>query len=151
MQDDLVWLYLLASANIAQDIGRQVAQFILVHGPANYLAAEDVEKQVQIIVSSSHSRRQIRDVPAVELVWRRGTQGRRLLPNRGVCAGSMLDLADAPQYAIEGRFTADIQAFVGQPGHNLAWRQMAKLRRVDGLQDTLTFQLRETIRRRLHA
>ena len=61
----------------------------------------------------------------------------------------MGQLALRPQHPVEGRFGADIALLIGQSGHDLARRQVAKLGRVGHRQQRRPLQRRELVRRRL--
>ena len=83
----------LAQADLTHHLAGQLAAFVFIDLPAHNLAAEDVEEQVQVKVVPRDQRGQVRDVPAEQLVGRRGAQRARFAAR---LAGPLLDIYSRP-------------------------------------------------------
>src|SRR5690554_4392763 len=105
MEDELMALHAFALTDIAQDLAGQDAAFFFVDLPADDLAAENVEEQVEIEELPADRRRQVGDVPAVDLVWRCGADRLGFTPGpRRPFTAAMRPLAFRTQHPVEGRF-----------------------------------------------
>lgn len=68
MQRELSRRDALTYADVLQQLARQMCAFTIEHLPAYYLAAEDVQEQVQIELLPPHLSREVGNVPTVDLV-----------------------------------------------------------------------------------
>ena len=71
--------------------GRQVCTFALMHLPANNLAAEDVDDQIEVEEHACHRPGHPRDVPGPDLTWRTGQiAGRWFAPDWGLGSATVM-------------------------------------------------------------
>lgn len=148
MQNQLFRRYRLTMTQISQYLTRQDAAFRFIDLPAHDLAAENIEKQVQIVELPANGRGQIGNVPAIQLVRRSGAERTRL------GAGLSRALATAvrqpmvrPQYPVKSRFGSQVAALIGQPRHNLARRQMPEFLGISDGQYLGTLGIGQGVRR----
>src|SRR5215203_2078947 len=95
----------LGPDRLAHEIGGQLGAFALVDLPANDLAAENVEDQVEVEEHAPDRAGHPGDVPAPDLAGATGAvAGRRLATRRRLGAASMVLLLFGPQDAVEAGF-----------------------------------------------
>lgn len=103
----------------------------IVHFPAHDLAAVQVQDQIEVEPSSEHLRRQVGHVPTPHLLrccgdvrgWRAHDPGR-------LGAASVGCLSLSAQHAAEAGFTGQVDALIGQHGHDTRPRYGRKARLV---------------------
>ncbi|CAE6857072.1 hypothetical protein R75483_07874 [Paraburkholderia domus] len=148
MQNHLIGLYHFACAKVPEDFAGQRAAFLGIDLPADNLATEYIQKQVQIKILSADRRRQIRDVPGIQLVRRVGANRTRFAASVGrPFAAPVGKLLLGLQYPVERRFGGDIALLVCQSRHDLAWRQMTEFGRVRDRQQLGAFVGRKLVAR----
>ncbi|VVE85955.1 hypothetical protein PSP31121_05589 [Pandoraea sputorum] len=148
MQNHLIGLYRFARAQVIEDFAGQYAAFLGINLTADDLAAEHVQKQVQIEILPAHRRGQIRDVPAVQLVRRVGANRTRFAAGLGrPFAAPVGELLLGLQNPVEGRLRGDIALLVCQSRPNLAGPQMTEFGRVRDCQQLSALLGRELVAR----
>src|SRR5665647_86240 len=129
----------------------QFTALSLVDLPAYDFSAKNIQKQVKVKIDADDPSRQIRNVPAEQLIGGRCTQCTRLAALLfGSLRATVLKLALSFENAVKGRLRGDVLARIGQSGNDLAGREMPELIRVGHRQQGLALQLAETVLRRLH-
>ena len=112
---------------------------VLVHLPADDLAAEGVLHQVESIEGPTDRRGQVGDIPRVNLIGSLGLESLRLGDLSGhLRAATPMLLVGLTQHPVEGRFRGQVFAVIGQPRHDLRRWQALVGRRVAYLQDPRT-------------
>jgi hypothetical protein len=103
VQDDARGRHVLCGAGGDEEGRRRVTRLLGVHGPADDLAAPDVEHEVEIDIDPAHRSAEVGDIPTPHLV-RPGRHVRaRWPPHRRLGPATMLQQARLPQQAIAGR------------------------------------------------
>ena len=113
---------------LANQLGRQVGRFPLVHLPAHDLAAVDIHRQVEAVELAGDCAFQEGDVPTPNLIRAVGPAGLGSgTPGRRLGSPSALDLVGLTQHLLEARFRGDVFALVGQYRHDLRGRQVTEV------------------------
>src|ERR1700754_1873696 len=148
MQNHLIGLYCFTCAEILENLAGLGAALFGIDLPADDHAAEHVHEQIQIEVLPTNRCGQIRDVPAVQLVWGIGTDRTRLAARTGrLFATSVGELLLLPQYPVESGLRGDIALLVSQTRNDLAWRQVPEFGRVRDRQQFSAFPDRKLVAR----
>src|SRR5215203_6405116 len=134
--------------SLAHELGGVLGAFALVDLPANDLAAEDVEDQVEIEEHAPDWTRHPGDVPAPDFAGATGAvAGRRWAARRRLGAAAMVLLLFGPQDAVEAGFRGEVAALVCEAGHDLAGRQALECLAVAGVQHGPAFLLGQRVAR----
>ena len=117
----------LGQRGAAHQVRGMVGVIGVMHLPAHDLAAVQVEDQVQVEPPSHHLRRQVGHVPAPDLP-RFGSDVRGGRPDRfgRLRSPTVGGLSVCLQHAAEGGFAGQVDALVGQHGHDACWRHGGK-------------------------
>src|SRR5665647_225014 len=131
VQHYLVRCNVFPLANITHDRTGQFTALSLVDLPAYDFSAKNIQKQVKVKIDADDPSRQIRDVPAEQLIGGRCTQCTRLAALLfGSLRATVLKFALSFENAVKGRLRGDVLARIGQSGNDLAGREMPELIRV---------------------
>jgi hypothetical protein len=106
----------------------------VVDFPGDGFSAPHVDGQVKTVEHPALWRLQVRDVPAPRLVRSRGHDLLRLVAGRrraGLLAA--LEMIVLAQDAVDRRLRRHVLTTAREPWHDLLRRQIAKLRRIDGI------------------
>ena len=113
----------------AHQVRGMISMVVFVYFPAHNLAAVEIENQVKVEPASHHLSRQVRHIPAPNLPRLRGNVRRRRPDGLGrLCTSAVSGLPMILQHATEGRFAGQVDAFVGQHGHDAGWWHSGKAR-----------------------
>src|SRR5574343_687025 len=119
-----------------------------VNLPPHDLAAVEVQDQVQVEPLAHHLGGQVGHVPAPHLPRGGGHMRlRRAFGLRCLGAPTVGVLPGLSQDAAEGRFTGQVDALIGQHGHDACWWHVRKSRLVGRLQYSRTLGRRERMGR----
>src|SRR6478672_9987274 len=138
----------LGPDRFAHEIGGVLGAFARVDLPADDLAAEDVEDQVEVEEHAPDWTRHPGDVPAPDLAGAAGAvAGRRWATRWRLGPAAMVLLLFRPQDAVEAGLGRDIAALVCEAGHDLAGRQALEGLAVADIQHGPAFRLRQRVAR----
>src|SRR3954467_11011038 len=136
----------LGPDRFAHEIGSVLGAFARVDLPANDLAAEDIEDQVEVEEHAPDRAGHPGDVPAPDLAGAAGAvAGRRLATHRRLGPAAMVLLLFRPQDAVEAGLRGEIAALVCEAGHDLAGRQALEGLAVADIQHGLALRLRQRV------
>jgi hypothetical protein len=107
--------------------------------PADDVAAEDVEDDVEVVVLTSVWATQFRDVPRPNLVRLRGHELGLLLGRVGPLTPTFLRFPVAPEQAVHGGLRAQVGAIVQGATPHLSHGQIAVVRPMQQLQHGCAF------------
>src|SRR6187551_74557 len=131
MQNDLMRLYCFTRTEILEYLAGLGTALLNIDLPANDHAAEHVQKQIEIEILTANRGWQVSNIPAIQLVWRIGTERARFAARVGwPFAAPVCELLFFAQHPVESRFRGDIVLLVSQSRDDLARRQMTKFGRV---------------------
>ena len=109
VQHHLMGCDVLPLANIAHDLGGQLAALGFVDLPADDLAAKNIHEQIQVKILAPDPRGQVRNVPTEQLVGRHRTQRARLAALvRGPFSATVPELIVRFQNTIECGFRGQV-------------------------------------------
>jgi hypothetical protein len=110
----------LPQAGAADQISGDLCVFPLGHVPGHYLAAPDIDHQVEVYPDATDAGGQVCDVPAPELIRPSGLQSRHwawLLGRPGTATA--MGLTMGMENAVKAALQADIDAPIRQDRHDL--------------------------------
>src|SRR4051794_2500943 len=138
----------LGPDRLAHESGGEFGAFALVDLPADDLAAEDVEDQVEVEEPAPDRAGHPGDVPAPDFAGAAGAvAGWRLATRRRLGPAAMVLLTVGSQDAVETGFRGEVAALVREAGHDLAGRQALEGLAVAGVQHGPAFLLRQLVAR----
>lgn len=119
-----------------QDLRGELGRFAVVDLPADDLAAENVDDEVEVEERAGDRPRQPRYIPAPDLARRlRLEAGGQLAACNRAGAASAMVLAAFAQDPLGAGIRGDLDALVRQPRHDLAGWQAGKFGRIAGCHD----------------
>ena len=112
-----------------QDLGGELGRLAVVDLPADDLAAEDVDDEIEVEEGTGDRPRQPRYVPRPDLARCLGLEAGGWLAVRGrTGATAAMVLASLAQHPVEAGFRGDPDALVGQSRHDLAGGKTGEFR-----------------------